>query len=160
MAYDLRNLQTNYQLHSCPCYYIPFLVRVYVPMLWVIPGRKGMLVGKFKLNPRGGPMWVWLKLKLTVKGDFCEVSVTAFCKFLYAQPQAYIVTFRPKHPKWDQNLQTTSTCVTFVWESPREANHHLFHLIFRKVNDYRPLRVLALLPSGQTSIGDRFHGEK
>ena len=35
-------------------------------------------------------MWVWLKLKLTPKGDFCEVSVTifffVFCKFLYAQP--------------------------------------------------------------------------
>ena len=34
-------------------------------------------------------MWVWLKLKLTPKGDFCEVSVTAFFfvgKFLYAQP--------------------------------------------------------------------------
>ena len=26
-------------------------------------------------------MWVWLKLKLTPKEDFCEVSVTAF--FLY-----------------------------------------------------------------------------
>ena len=24
----------------------------------------GMLVGKFKLNPQGRPMWVWLKLKL------------------------------------------------------------------------------------------------
>ena len=23
-------------------------------------------------------MWVWFKLKLTPKGDFCEVSVTAF----------------------------------------------------------------------------------
>ena len=23
-------------------------------------------------------MWVWLKLKQTLKGDFCEVSVTAF----------------------------------------------------------------------------------
>ena len=22
-------------------------------------------------------MWVWLKLKLTLKGDFCEVSATA-----------------------------------------------------------------------------------
>ena len=28
-------------------------------------------------------MWVWLKLKLTPKGDFCEVSVTAFF-FLFA----------------------------------------------------------------------------
>ena len=28
-------------------------------------------------------MWVWLKLKLTPKGDFCVVSVGAFfCKFL------------------------------------------------------------------------------
>ena len=24
----------------------------------------GMLVGKFKLNPQGRPMWVWLKLQL------------------------------------------------------------------------------------------------
>ena len=40
----------------------------------------GMLDGKFKLNPYGGPMWVWLKLKLTPKGDFCLVSVRAFLK--------------------------------------------------------------------------------
>ena len=26
-------------------------------------------------------MWVWLKLKLTPKGDFCEVSVTDFFFF-------------------------------------------------------------------------------
>ena len=38
----------------------------------------GMLVGKFKLNPQGRPMWVWLKLKLTPKGDFWLVSVGAF----------------------------------------------------------------------------------
>ena len=32
-------------------------------------------------------MWVCLKLKLTLKGDLGEVSVTAFFgKFLYAQP--------------------------------------------------------------------------
>ena len=30
-----------------------------------------------------------------------------------------LVTFRPKHPKRGQNLQTTSIRVTFVWESPR-----------------------------------------
>ena len=29
-------------------------------------------------------MWVWLKLKLTPKGDFCEVSVTAFFFFFFA----------------------------------------------------------------------------
>ena len=42
----------------------------------------GMLVGKFKLNPEGRPVWVWLKLKLTPKGDFCVVSVrTSFVNF-------------------------------------------------------------------------------
>ena len=28
-------------------------------------------------------MWVWLKLKLTLKGDSCEVSVTAFFCFVF-----------------------------------------------------------------------------
>ena len=41
-----------------------------------------------------------------------------------------------------------------------EADHHLLHLIFRKVNDYHLLRVLALLHLVQTSMDDRFHGEK
>ena len=45
---------------------------------------KGMLVGKLQWNPWGRPMWVWLKLKLTLEGDFCEVSVTAiFCNFFH-----------------------------------------------------------------------------
>ena len=43
---------------------------------------------------------------------------------------------------------------------PGEADHHLFHLIFRKVNDDRLLRVLALLHLVQTSMDDRFHGKK
>ena len=31
----------------------------------VLPYKSdGVLVGKFKLNPQGRPMWVWLKLKL------------------------------------------------------------------------------------------------
>ena len=34
-----------------------------------------LLVGKFKLNSQRRPMWVWLKLKLTPKGDFCVVNV-------------------------------------------------------------------------------------
>ena len=46
---------------------------------------KGILVGKLKLNPWGRPMWVWLKLKLTLKGDFCEVTAF-FWKFFCAQP--------------------------------------------------------------------------
>ena len=39
---------------------------------------------------------------------------------------------------------------------PGEADHHLFHLIFCKVNDYHLLRVLALLYLVQTSMDDRF----
>ena len=31
-------------------------------------------------------MWEWFKLKLTPKGDFCEVSITAFLQIFYAQP--------------------------------------------------------------------------
>ena len=38
----------------------------------------GMLVGKFKLNPLWRAILVWLKLKLTPKGDFCVVSFRAF----------------------------------------------------------------------------------
>ena len=37
-----------------------------------------------------------------------------------------------------------------------EADHHLFHLIFRKVNDYHLLRVLARLHLVQTSMDDSF----
>ena len=104
MVYDLRNLQTNYMPVLGPN--IPFLVlyaknevaakivRVYMPIFVGNPREdshikvKGLLVGKLILSPKGRPMWVWLKLKLTPKGDFCEVSVTAFFfgKFLYAQP--------------------------------------------------------------------------
>ena len=40
------------------------------------------------------------------------------------------------------------------------ADYHLFHLIFRKVNDDRLLRVLALLHLVQTSMDDRFHGKR
>ena len=41
---------------------------------------EGGLVGKFKLNPQGRPMWVWLKLKLK------EISVCHQCQgFFYVQ---------------------------------------------------------------------------
>ena len=64
MVHDLRNLQTNYT--PVLVTNIPFLVlyvknevaakivRVYMPMLWVIPRR--LLVGKLKLNPREKPI--------------------------------------------------------------------------------------------------------
>ena len=50
---------------------------------WAGVGRlpreaSGMLVGKFKLNPQGRPVWMWLKLKLTPKGDLCVVNVRTF----------------------------------------------------------------------------------
>ena len=38
----------------------------------------GLLFGRFKLNTQGRPMWVWLKLNLTPRGDFCVVSVRYF----------------------------------------------------------------------------------
>ena len=86
MVHDLRNLQTNYT---------PVLVTntklrggrqnrpsLYADVVCICSPRedshikmKEMLVGKLKLNPWGRPMWVCLKLKLTLKGDFCEVSV-------------------------------------------------------------------------------------
>ena len=71
------------------------------------------------------PMWVWLKLNWPLR----EISVWSvhFCKFLYAQyyaiPEwANVVTYHPKHPNWDLNLQftpqsgTTSIPVIFIWE--------------------------------------------
>ena len=36
-------------------------------------------------------MWVWLKLKLSLKGDFCEVGVTAFfANFFMYSPKKYL----------------------------------------------------------------------
>ena len=59
-------------------------------------------------------MWVWLKLKLILKEDFCVVSARAiFVNFFirstrrYLNRQTNIVTFYPKIPKLDQNLQFT-----------------------------------------------------
>ena len=74
-------------------------------------------------------MWVRVHIKLTSKDDFCVVSVRALVVnfFIHSTKQylneKYIVTFHPKHPKWDQILQitpqseTTSTPATFLWES-------------------------------------------
>ena len=60
---------------------------------------------------------MWLKLKLTPKGDFCEVSVTGFflfANFFMHSLKRYLneqrTEVRPKSAK-------TSTHVTFVWES-------------------------------------------
>ena len=71
----------------------------------------GVLIGKLKLYPQGRPMWVWLKLKLTSKGEHTKNRLHGiFCKFFMQSPKRYlngqnVVTFLPKHPKWDQNLQ-------------------------------------------------------
>ena len=51
-----------------------------------------------------GRMWVWFKLKVTPRGDFCVVCQGIYCKFLYAQylaipERANVVTFPSKHPK-------------------------------------------------------------
>ena len=141
-----RSLQSPNQFHACPCYQYYFLGplceerggRQNRPSLYAdVVGSpredshikmKGILVGKLKLNYWGRPVWVWLKLKLSLKGDFCEVSVTAIFAnfFMYRRNTwmsifSHFPAFRREHPKWDQNLQTTSTRVTFVWEAPQES---------------------------------------
>ena len=97
-------------------------------------------------------MWVWLKLKLTPKGDFCEDSVTAFflqislCTAL-SDTWMSIFSYFPSQttevrPKSANDEHPRHFC---MGSPPGEADHHLFHLIFRKVHDYHLLRVLALL---------------
>ena len=107
MVHDLRNLQTNYTpvLVTNITFLVLYaknevaakIVRVYMQMLWIVLGRtpmyknEWMLIGKLKLNPWGRPMWVCLKLKLTLKGDFCEISVTAFfANFFMYSPKWYL----------------------------------------------------------------------
>ena len=94
-------------------------------------------------------MWVWLKLKPTAKGektqtdkrarvcrvlfqtlDFCAFSVKAFflislCTALsdtgmskYGDFPSEASEVRPKSAMYTPN-ETTSTPVTFIWESPR-----------------------------------------
>ena len=94
-------------------------------------------------------MWVWLKLKPTPKGektqtdirarvcrvlfqtlDFCAFSVKAFflislCTALsdtgmskYGDFPSEASEVRPKSAMYTPN-ETTSTPVTFIWESPR-----------------------------------------
>ena len=44
----------------------------------------GMFVGKLKLNPKEKPMWVWLNLKPTPKGDNTQTGMTArVCRVLF-----------------------------------------------------------------------------
>ena len=60
-------------------------------------------------------MWVWLKLELTLIGDHTKADITAsFVNFFMHSPKrsipewANILTFSPKHPKREQNLQLQS----------------------------------------------------
>ena len=94
----------------------------------------------------------------TPKGDQCgcgsslkwplrEISLWSvaghFCKFCYTQYEAIpewanIVSFHPKHPKWDRvrpksaiyrpQSETTSIPVTFIWESPGGGGHKPLHI--------------------------------
>ena len=43
----------------------------------------GDLVGKLKLNPSGRPILVWVKLKLTPKGDHTKTDITVFFVHLF-----------------------------------------------------------------------------
>ena len=108
----------------------------------------------------------WLKLKLTLKEDFCDISVTAFsANFFMHSPKRYfdehIQSFSVPNAPSESKICKRRALASLLCGSPSgEANHHLFHLIFRKVNDYRLLRVLALLHPVQASMDARFHGEK
>lgn len=51
----------------------------------------GILVGKFKFNPEGRPMWVWLNRKLTPEGDHTRRDITAFfVNFFMPSPKRYL----------------------------------------------------------------------
>ena len=80
-------------------------------------------------------MCLWLELKLTSKGDFCEVSLRVFFVnlFMHSHKQAIpegvsIVTFHPRHKIYSSTPQseTTSIPVTFIWDSPLRA-HTFYH---------------------------------
>ena len=123
---------------------------------------KKMFVGKLALtsNPWGRPKWVWLKLKLTLKGDFCEVSVTAFfanfssCTALSDTWMSIFSHFPSKTPK--VRLQSTNDehprhfCVGVP---PRKQITPSVPLNFGKVNDYCLLRVLYWLCFTQFRLG-------
>ena len=108
----------------------------------------------------------WLKIKLTLKEDFCDVSVTAFfSNFFMHSPKRYLNEHIqslsvPNGLSESKICKRRALASLLCGSSPGKADHHLFHLIFRKVNDYHLLRVLALLHLVQTSMDDRFHGEK
>ena len=103
----------------------------------------------------------WLKLKLTLKEDFCDISVTAFMHSPKRYLDEHIQSFSVPNALSESRICKRRALASLLCGSPSgEANHHLFHLIFRKVNDYHPLRVLALLHPVQASMDDRFHGEK
>ena len=73
----------------------------------------GMHVKKFKLHPSGRPMCgCGSSLNWPLKKTILKQTSRHFYKFLYAHPRAIpewanIMRFRPRHPKWDQNLQFT-----------------------------------------------------
>ena len=81
----------------------------------------------------------WLKLKLTLKERFCDVSVTAFvANFFMHSPERYL-NEHIQSLSVPNALSETKICkrralASLLCGSPlREANHHQFHLIFRKV---------------------------
>ena len=79
-------------------------------------------------------MWVWLKLKLTSKGDFSVNAVMAFfVNFFMHSPKWYLNGQIYWPLKWDQNLkfiplrETMSIPVTFIWESPLPSPRPSIH---------------------------------
>ena len=72
-------------------------------------------------------MWVWLKLKLTPKRDFCVIRQGIFFVNFFTRSAK-------RYPKWDQTLQftpqneTTSIPVTFIWEFPPGVVSELYEM--------------------------------
>ena len=98
-------------------------------------------------------MLMWLKLKLTPKGDFCEVSVTVFfffANFFMHNPERYLnehveLISVPNNRSETKICKRRAPTSLLYGSPPGEADHHLLDMIFHKVNDYHLLRVLALL---------------
>ena len=78
----------------------------------------------------------WLKLKLTLKEDFCDVSVTAFfANFFMHSPKRYLNEHIqslsvPNALSESKICKRRALASLLCGSSPGEANRHLFHLIF------------------------------
>ena len=119
-------------------------------------------------------MWVWLKLKLTSKGEHTKNRLHGiFCKFFMHSPKlpewakcsdfpSQTPQVRPKFAIYTAKARLRASPDTFIWESPRSFT--LFHCTQRMVLAISPslslghsahLRVYIILFSGHKHLDDR-----